>query len=96
MLNLDQLEAAVATAQRQFSLMRKKFPKLKARLVLSLPGGQTGIDSSPIQILSEFQGMVVDDSAKVRALDLLSRISESPPTMRRVPGQSRRNTPAMR
>jgi len=58
MLNFDQLQVAVAAAKRQFDLIRKKYPDLKAHLVMSLPGGQTGIDSSPPQILSEFPAMV--------------------------------------
>jgi hypothetical protein len=83
MLNLDQLQVAVAAASRQFDLIGKKHPDLKAKLwngkaasvlVLSLPGGQTGIDSSPIQILNEFPAMVVDDNAKTSALNLLSRL----------------------
>ena len=81
MLNLDQLQVAVAAAKRQFDLIGKKYPDLKAKLpngkpaavlVMSLPGGQTGIDSSPMQILSEFPAMVVDDSTKTSALNLLS------------------------
>jgi hypothetical protein len=83
MLNLDQLQVAVAAANRRFDLIGKKHPDLKAKLwngkaasflVLSLPGGQTGIDSSPIQILNEFPAMVVDDNAKTSALNLLSRL----------------------
>jgi len=74
MLNLDQLQVAVAAARRQFGLIRKKYPELKAFLVLSLPGGQTGIDSSPTQILKEFPAMVVDDSNKTTALDFQSSL----------------------
>ena len=74
MLSFDQLQIAVAAAKRRFDLIRKKYPGLKAYLVLSLPGGQTGIDSSPTQILSEFPAMIVDDSTKTSALDLLSRL----------------------
>jgi hypothetical protein len=86
MLNLDQLQVAVAAAKRQFDLLGKKYPELKAKLphgkpisilVLSLPGGQTGIDSSPADILREFPAMVVDDSTKTRALNLLSRLETS-------------------
>ena len=77
MLSFDQLQIAVAAAKRRFDLIRKKYPGLKAYLVMSLPGGQTGIDSAPTQILSEFPAMVVDDNAKTSALDLLSRIEKS-------------------
>jgi hypothetical protein len=83
MLNFDQLQVAVAAAKRRFGLLQKRHPDLKAKLwngepvsylVLSLPGGQTGIDSSPTQILREFQVVVVDDDAKASALNLLSRL----------------------
>jgi hypothetical protein len=76
MLSIDQLQIAVAAAKRRFDLIRKKYPGLKAYLVMSLPSGQTGIDSSPTQILSEFPAMVVDDNDKTSALDILSRIEK--------------------
>jgi hypothetical protein len=84
MLSHDQLQVAVAAARRQFDLLRKKHPDLKAKLlngkpaaflVMSLPGGQTGIDSPPTHILSEFPAMVVDDDNKSSALALLSRLT---------------------
>jgi hypothetical protein len=83
MLNLDQLQVAVDAAKRRFDLICQKHPGLKARLmsgdsvsylVLSLPGGQTGINSSPRQILREFPAMVFDDEAKASGLKLLSRL----------------------
>ena len=74
MLNLKQLEVAVAAARSQFGLIREKYPELKACLVLSLPGGQTEIDNSPAQILKEFPAIVVDDSNKTAALDLQSSL----------------------
>lgn len=77
MLNLDQLQSAVAAAKRRFALIRKKYPKLKAYLVLSLPVGQTGIDSSPTQILNEFPAMVIDDDAKAKLLNFQSRQSHA-------------------
>jgi len=83
MLNLDQLQVAVAAAKRRFDLLAKKHPDLKANLqngepvsylVLSLPGGQTGINSSPTKTLRDFPAMVIDDAAKTSALKLLSRL----------------------
>ena len=76
MLNLDQLQTAVAAAKRRFALIRKKYPELKAYLVLSLPVGQTGIDSSPAQILHEFPAMVIDNETKASLLNLQSRQSD--------------------
>ena len=70
-LNYGQLQVSVANAIRQFSLLRKKYPDLKASLVLSLLGDQTKIDSSPKDILNEFPALVVDDNAKTRMLSFL-------------------------
>ncbi|MEI8290525.1 MAG: hypothetical protein WCH99_13725 [Verrucomicrobiota bacterium] len=69
---------AVAAARRQFDLIRKQYAELKPCMVLSLPGGQTGIDSPPGQILAEFPGMVVADEAKAAALKLLEAIEAEP------------------
>ena len=76
MLNHDQLLVAIAEAKRQFGLIQKKYPDLKAYLVLSRPGGQTGIDSGPTQILNEFPEMVGDGRAKTRSLEILYRLKK--------------------
>lgn len=76
MLNYAQLQIAIATAKRRFDLIRQKYPELKAYLVLSLPGEQTDIDSSPIQILDEFPTMVLESAAKTNALPLLHRLNK--------------------
>ena len=72
MLNYEQFQLAVAGAIRHFSLIRKKYPDLKAALVLSWLGEQTKIDSSPKDILREFPALVVDDKAKARMLRFLN------------------------
>lgn len=78
MLNLDQLRQAVTTAKQQFRLIQKKYPNLRAHLVLSLPRGQTAIDSSPLEILNEFPALIAASSAKTDALQLLAQLkSES-------------------
>ena len=83
MLNLDQLQVAVAAAKRRYGLLQDKHPGLKAKLmngesvaylVLSLPSGQTGVESSPAQILRNFPAMVIDDDTKTSALNILSRL----------------------
>lgn len=74
MLNLDQLKVAVVAARRRFDLIRNKYPELKAYLVLSMPGGQTGIDSCPTQILKEFPGIVINSGVKTTALKLQSEL----------------------
>jgi len=76
MISSAQLKAAVAAAKGQFGLLRKKYPIINGYLVLSLPSGQTGLDSSPAQILKEFPAVVVDDAAKTSALNLQSSLTD--------------------
>lgn len=73
-LSFQELQTAVAAAKQQFELVRQKYPALQAYLVLSLPGGQTGIGSSPKEILNEFSGMVIDSPPKRRATQIQSRL----------------------
>lgn len=70
-LDFNQLQTAVAAANRHFALIRKKYPDLKMYMVLSLPSGQTRIGSSPKEILKEFPTLVVNDAAKALILDFL-------------------------
>ncbi len=78
-LNHEKFQVAVAGAIRHFSLIREKYPDLKASLVLSWLGEQTKIDSSTKEILSEFPALVVDDNAKARMLSFLKKtIPEKP------------------
>ena len=74
MLNLTQLQSAIGAAKQRFALLRKKYPELKAYLVLSVPGGQTAIDSSPTQILEDCPAMVVPGRAKTRVPILLEQV----------------------
>ena len=48
-----------------------------AYLVLSSPTGQVGIDSKQKDIIRKFPAMVVDSSAKTKAMALMSRIKKS-------------------
>jgi len=70
-LNHDQFQVAVAAANRQFLLIRKKYPTLKAYLDLSLLGEQTRINSSVKEILSNYPTLIIDDSAKADLLEFL-------------------------
>jgi hypothetical protein len=72
MLNLDQLKAAVAAGKQRFALLRKKYPELKGYLVLSLPTGQTAIDSAPVQVLDDFPTMVIDHNENSRPPGLMA------------------------
>jgi hypothetical protein len=72
-LTYDQFQVSLANASQQFSLLRKKYPELKAYLVLSLLGKQINLDLSPKDILSAFPTMVVDDEAKSHMLSFLKK-----------------------
>jgi hypothetical protein len=80
MMKSDPLQTAVASAKRRFEQLQGKHPELKVRLptgaplatlVLSLPGGQAEIDSSPMQIPTGFPAMILENATKTSALNLL-------------------------
>jgi len=63
-LDSDQFQTAVTAARERFSQLREKHPTLKGYLVLSIPGKQTGIGSSPAEILANLPVLLVDDAAR--------------------------------
>ncbi len=63
-LNHDQFQAAVKAARHRFAMLKAKHPTLKGYLVLSIPGKQTGIGSSPKEILGDLPALIVEDAAK--------------------------------
>ena len=73
MLNIEQLQMAVKTANQRFAAIRLKHLGMTAQLVFSSPAGQTSISSPPTQILDEFPAMIIDDASKTQALPLLDR-----------------------
>lgn len=75
-LTPDQLKAAVDAAASHFSLLRKKYPKLDAYVVFSIPGAQTGIHSSPGEIMKELPSIVVDSTEKTEATSLLKKLKD--------------------
>ena len=70
-IKLGQLEQAVATADRHFSLIRKKYPQLRAYLVISLLGDQTSIHSSLDRMIAEYPALMADSHAKNLMLGFL-------------------------
>jgi len=70
-LNSGQLEQAIAAANRHFSLIRKKFPQLRAHLVISLLGDQTSINSSLERMIAEYPALMADSHAKNLMLGFL-------------------------
>ncbi len=85
MLNYDELQMAIGAAKRHFHLLQQKYPKLKAYLVISLPGGQIDIDDGLIKMLENFPAMVVDGPQKNKAINLFSLLpgKEKDPAGRR-------------
>ena len=75
-LDLDQLQTAVAASKNRFSQLRKKYPAMKAYLVLAIPGKQTGIGSSTREILRDLPALVVDNPAKA---DIQRHLKSPPP-----------------
>lgn len=67
----EQFQTAVAAAYRQFSLIRKKYPDLKAYLVVGIPGEQTKLDGAPKDMLDDFHGVMYDDAAKAEMIIFL-------------------------
>ena len=63
-LTSDQLKVAAGAACEHHALIRKKYPKLDAYVVFSIPGAQTSIYSSAREILKELPAMIVDGVAK--------------------------------
>ena len=72
----DQLKAAVDATAAHFSLIRKKYPKLDAYAVLSIPGAQTGIRSSPGEIIKELPSVVVDSDEKTKFKSLFKKLQD--------------------
>jgi len=70
-LSHDQFHAAIKAAQKRFSLIREKYPDLKAYLVLSLAGGQTGLGSAAKEMLKDCPALLVNDNAKDRLVAFL-------------------------
>ena len=71
-LNSGQLEQAVAAANRHFSLIRQKYPHLRAHLVISLLGDQTAINSSLERMTAEYPALIANGHAKNLMLGFLN------------------------
>ena len=73
-LNLSQFQEALAAANRHFSKIRKKYPNLRAYLVLSLPGGQTKLDGELADSIREFPSLLLDGTVKTKTLELIKKL----------------------
>lgn len=70
-LNHHSFQAAVKEVRDRFAMLKAKHPTLKGYHVLSIPGKQTGIGSSPQEILASLPSIVVEDAAKSALRDFL-------------------------
>ena len=73
-LDLSQFQEALAAANQQFARIRKKYPSLRAYLVLSLRGGQTKLDNELVDSIREFPSLLLDNPAKTKALELIKKL----------------------
>jgi len=62
-LSYEQLRQVAQRAEQHFGKLKERYPKIKAYLVFSLPGYQTGVRSAGGEILKSVPGMVIDDHA---------------------------------
>ena len=74
-LDLSQFQEALAAANRHFTQIRKKYPTLRAYLVLSLKGGQTKPDSELADSIREFPSLLLDNTAKTKTLELIKKLN---------------------
>lgn len=63
-LNYEQLKQVTRRAEQHFGKLKERHPRIKAYLVFSLPGYQTGVRSAGREILKSVPGMVIDNPAK--------------------------------
>ncbi len=73
-LGISQFQEALAAANRHFANIRKKYPALRAYLVLSSRGGQTKLDSELVDSIREFPSLLLDNTAKTKTLELIKKL----------------------
>ena len=73
-LDLSQFQEALAAANRHFAKIRKKYPTLRAYLVLSLRNGQTKLDGKLADSIREFPSLLLDSTAKTKILELIKKL----------------------
>ena len=73
-LDLSQFQEALATANRHFATIRRKYPNLRAYLVLSLRDGQTKPDGELAESIREFHSLLLDGTAKTKTLELIKKL----------------------
>ena len=79
-LDLSQFQEALAAANQHFARIRKKYPSLRAYLVLSLRGGQTKLDNELVDLIREFPSLLLDNPAKTKTLELIKKLKSKEST----------------
>ncbi len=74
-LDLNQFQEALAAANRRFANIRKKYPTLRAYLVLSSRSGQTKLDGELADSIREFPSLLLDNTAKTKTLELIKKLN---------------------
>ena len=73
-LDHSQFQEALIAANRHFAEIRKKYPNLRAYLVLSLRGGQTKLDGELTDSIREFPYLLLANTAKTKTLELIKKL----------------------
>ncbi len=73
-LNLSEFQEALAAANQHFTQIRKKYPILRAYLVLSSRGDQTKLDGELADSIREFPSLLLDGTAKTQTLELIKKL----------------------
>ena len=73
-LNFTQFNEALAAANRRFSLIREKYPVLRAYLVLSLRGEQAKVDVALVATIRDLPDLLIDGPPKTKMLDLVKKL----------------------
>ena len=73
-LDFSQFQESLAAANRHFTQIRKKYPSLRAYLVLSSRIGQTKPDSDLADLILEFPSLLLDSTAKTKTLGLIKKM----------------------
>lgn len=73
-LDLSQFQGALVAANQHFAEIRRKYPTLRAYLVLSLRGGQTKLDGELADSICEFPSLLMDNRVKTKTLELIKKL----------------------
>lgn len=73
-INYSQFQKALSAARDLFTQIHKKYPDLRAYLVIAFRGEQTDLENNLIQSILEYPSIVLDGPAKSRTLELIKQL----------------------